>query len=343
MMAHPLILAVLLLDVLLLALIGKAAVKATRIALSWAPISNSRRQLQLERYAETAAIEMHWALVLSGLSTLTMIVLLTNVLPPLVPGAMCGTGVLEAMGGRGGRAIALRLLTFSVLYLWKLIENLNRTCPQAPLTPRAARMVLLALPLAGLTWMDTLRACLHLNPVQPVSCCALIYDDFRSALEAKVTAGWPDSFWLTGWLVGALAVAAMALMIWKGRKSGRGSIALLVLAALVWTPLAAIALVKVLSAYYYEVLAHHCPWCLFLPVYFGAGFALFGLLWGVGLETAGAWLARRCGQRVPQVAANAAGRVRTAGLRVALGVLLFLLLSGGPALLWRARFGVWLQ
>ena len=132
MMAHPLILTVLLLDVLLLALIGKAAVKSTMIVLSWAPSSASRKQLQLERLAETVSVEMNWALALSGLSTLTMIVLLTNVLPPLVPGAMCGTGVLQAMGGRGGRAIALRLLAFTALYFWKLIEDLNRTCPQAP-------------------------------------------------------------------------------------------------------------------------------------------------------------------------------------------------------------------
>jgi hypothetical protein len=113
-------------------------------------------------------------------------------------------------------------------------------------------------------------------------------------------------------------------------------------AAFLWVPVAAIALVRVLAAYHYGVLHHHCPWCLFLPVHGGVGYPLFGALMVAAFEGAAAWGAAAIAARYPVVEPAGAARVRRSGRRVVAAVLLFFLLSAGPALLWRLRFGVWM-
>jgi hypothetical protein len=51
----------------------------------------------------------------------------------------------------------------------------------------------------------------------------------------------------------------------------RGSGAMRCAVAILWSIGATTASVKqVWSAYYYQVLSHPCPWCLFLPDYYGA-------------------------------------------------------------------------
>ena len=112
MIWHPLLIAVVVGDVLSLLLWLGAAATAFQIAIKWIPQSANREQTQLERRAETARLSAKFSLVVFILSTALLIIGITNVLPAIVPGAMCGTGVLQATDGMGTQALIYRFFVF---------------------------------------------------------------------------------------------------------------------------------------------------------------------------------------------------------------------------------------
>jgi hypothetical protein len=326
MTRHPLLMGIAVMDGLALLLLIAAALTALRILAGWAPGSADRRQIELETAAEGAALHARIAFGFFAVSTVLLIAAIANALPPIVPGAMCGTGVLQATDGRGGRALLFRLLGLAALYLWRTTEDVNRSQPESPLAVPQARVLLLALPAVFLGAVDTVRAAGVLSSHGPVSCCAVIYDRVRSATGAGRTAGLPDGVWVWAFVVAGLLLLGAAGWAAAKRRPSMTSACLPAVASILWVPVAGIALVRVLAAYHYGVLHHHCPWCLFLPDHYGVGYPLFGALAVAVLEGPAAWVA--------------AGR--RAGRRIIAAVILFFLLSAGPAILWRLRFGVWM-
>ena len=115
-----------------------------------------------------------------------------------------------------------------------------------------------------------------------------------------------------------------------------------VLAAL-WSIAATVAVKQVGSAYYYQVLSHPCPWCLFLPDYYGAGFFIFGGVAVILMESTALWLADRTRCRYPVLADPAGERIQRSAWRIVIAMIGFTMLTLGPAIAWRLRTGVWLN
>lgn len=342
MIRHPLLMGVAVMDGLALLLLLASGLTAVRVLSGWNPGSADRRQIALETDAEGADLQARFAFWFFALSTVLLIVAVANALPPIVPGAMCGTGVLQATDGRGERALFFRLLGLMALYLWRTTEALNRSRPESPLTILQARLLLLAVPAVFLGVVDTIRAAGVLSSHGPVSCCAVIYDQVRSVTEANGSAGLSDAVWLWGFSLSGLLLLIASGWTTVNRRPTGAAARLLAMGALLWVPLAAVALVRALAAYHYGVLHHHCPWCLFLPDHYGVGYPLFGALAVAALEGPAAWTSAAISSRYPAVSDAAAVRVHLSGRRIVVAVPLFFLLSVGPALLWRLRFGVWM-
>jgi len=146
MIWHPLLIAVIVGDLLSLLLWLGAAATAFQIVIKWVPHSAGREQIQLERRAETARLAAKFSLAVFFLSTALFIIGITPVLPAIVPGAMCGTGVLQATDGLVGPALIFRFFVFFIMMLWLTYEKLNLSRPDAPLTRYNSRILLLALP-----------------------------------------------------------------------------------------------------------------------------------------------------------------------------------------------------
>ena len=118
MIWHPLLIAVVVGDALGLLLWLGAAGTAFQITVKWDPQSAHRKQIQLERRTETARLSAKFSLAVFIFSSILLIIGITNVLPAIVPGAMCGTGVLQATTGLGGRALIYRFLAFLIMILF---------------------------------------------------------------------------------------------------------------------------------------------------------------------------------------------------------------------------------
>lgn len=341
-MLHPLILAVLALDLCCAVLVGGAARVALGAALRWTPASASREQLRLERLCEVASMMGRLAFWLNLLGDVALVAAIAGALPDVVPGAMCGTGVVRASDGAAERALLTRGLALAGISAWHLLDRLDRTAPDSPLAPRAARAMLLCVPLVALATWDGIAFARSLDPYRVVTCCTFAPDVAAAAAEGAV--GGLSSLALPVAAAGALSVLLAGAWLWRSRQAAGWTLPPLALALLCfsWVPPAALALVLDLAPYRYQVLHHHCPWCLFLGEHGGSGYLLFGTLLLVLLEGGAAALAAWIGSRVPQVAVAARDRARAAGLRVALATLVFVVFAGGPALLWQVRFGVWM-
>ena len=343
MIFHPLLLSALVVDVLGMLFLWAAAFSAIGIVNGWSPESATGTQILLERRAETVSIQGRAGALLLLSSTLVLVIGITGVLPKLVPGAMCGTGVLQATQGAGGRALAVRGLALGLLAVWHLLDRLNRSQPDSPLATGAARALLLAAPAVFLAVMDTLRAFLRLDPHRPVDCCSVIYDQVRSATQAGSVSGIPDAYWIWGLVLGGAVVVFLGATLWRSRRQpGVRRAGLCSVATLLWIPVAATALVRSLAAYHYGVLQHRCPWCLFLPEHRLVGYLLFGALILAGAEATATLVCSMAAARLPALAKETLARSRAAGRRLAAAAVLFLALSGVPPILWRLRFGVWM-
>jgi hypothetical protein len=340
MIWHPMLLSVLIADFLGAALVFAAAVTALRITLNWSAGAADRRQLALEVKSESAVIQVRWALALFLFSFILWLIAISNIFASLIPGAMCGTGVMQAMGRDADSALVFRCLLLGALLFWNELENLNRSRPDHPLTLFNARILLAVIPAIFLTLFYTVRAVSHVDLQQPVNCCALVYDQFRTLSAARHTIGVADRYWVTAYLgLSALLLFCAARLRFSGSpRAGFG----LVLTTLMWLALAAVSLVNILSAYHYGVLQHHCPWCLFLPEHRLVGYPLYATLAVVLFETATAYLLPKASKNHPALDPAVCRRSRKAGTRIFLAGIIFLTLTLLPPIVWHLRFGTWM-
>lgn len=340
MIAHPLILCALVLDVCALAAIAATAAGAFRIALHWAPAAAGPMQLSLEAAAESVSIMGRLGVTLFAAAAGLLLVALTLVMPGLVPGAMCGTGVLQACHPAGRHAVMYRLAAFALLYLWSAADAVNSRHPMAPAAPVVARLMLFALPLAALAWASAWSTISLMDTHQPVDCCMVVYDQFSGPKDTTVTAGLPNTFWAGAFAVTTVmtAMAGLAAARWTGRTVAVVSSA----CVLLWAPSALVVMTQVLGPYVYGVLHHHCPWCLFTASGTWLGFPLLIAAGVAVLESAVmptmAWLAAGHSS----VGGPAGIRMAAAGRHAAAAVLFFAAVSTAPALWWYWRFGVWI-
>ena len=344
MIRHPLLIAVFMGDLISLLLLLAAAKTALKTVTEWAPQSAAGRQIQLERAVETGELTAKFALAAFFASTLVLLVGITNVLPAVIPGAMCGTGVLQATDGLGGPAVFFRLLVLGVIYIWLILAKLNNLRPDSPLTTSNARVLLLMLPLHLLAVSTTMQAVLRIDTHQPVDCCAVVYDQFSSLAVARQTAGISNTLWLLIFWTLSILVTFSSWQAWRAKPAGRvktsGWTALF---TLLWVPTAAVVLIRVFAAYYYQVLHHHCPWCLFLSDHKFVGIPLFFCLAVVVLEGPAAFITAKIAVNYPQFVQTAARRSKIAGLRILLAAGAFIGMVSLPAIFWRLQFGVWIH
>lgn len=345
MILHPLLLTVVLSDLVGLLFLLFAIWQTHGVLAGWRPHTNTARQLTLERQVEMAGWHASLSLGSFALGGLLLLVAVCHLLPALVPGAMCGTGVLQAAGPVGWRSLGFRCLALVVLGAVRLMVDLNQRTPTAPLARPLAKALLLALPLCGWTLWDTARAFLALDTHSPVSCCAVVYSQVEASAATTVSAtlSLPGPF-----MVAVLALVSSLMLVLlctdsaPGNPKGERAALLLPITATLWLPIAGTVLLTRFAAYHFEVLAHHCPWCLLLPEHGMVGYPLLGAFALMAMEAPLPWLARRLVQRHPDCAPAAVQRIARVRRRILLAMAVYWLVGGLPAIIWRLRYGVWI-
>jgi hypothetical protein len=340
MILSPLLLAVVVSDIVGLFFLGMAVAQTYGVLEDWRPASNAPRQLTLERRAEMAGLYSHLTLGCFALGGLLLLVAICHYLPEVVPGAMCGTGVLQAAGLPGWRALAFRFLALTILGMAGLIVGLNQGTPTAPLAPPLARTLLLALPLCGWTLWDTARAFLALDTHAPVSCCAVVYSKVAQTTHMGSLSTLPGPL-----LVSLLALLSglILILLFSARIKANLRGPLVLVSVALWWPLAARVLLTRFAAYHFEVLAHRCPWCLFLPEHGLVGYPLLAAFLVMAMEAPVPWLVHLLARRYPDCEPAVVRRCNKVRGRILMAMVVFWMVAGLPALIWRLRYGVWMQ
>ena len=158
MIGHPILISVAAVDLLTLAALAASLFAVFPVSVRWEPGSADRAQLMLERRAEAGTMAAYATTICLLLSTVLLVAAFSLVLPRTIPGAMCGTGVLQAAGDAGARALGFRLLALLCLSAWQLLEGLNSSRPDAPLTETGVRVLLASSPVVLLGIAETQRA-----------------------------------------------------------------------------------------------------------------------------------------------------------------------------------------
>lgn len=337
------LLAVMAADMMAILLILSASKTAYDVLLSWNPESADRKQLRLEIAVEMSSIKVRggaWALFFSSI---VLLVAISNALPGIIPGAMCGKGVMQATGDMGNRALAFRFAAIFLLFVRTGLDKLDRTTTGASLIQTNAGLLLMALPLLFFSITSTFQSIAGLEVQKPVQCCAALYDAVRSTQNIFMGTRTPDVFWIAAFITGTglMLASAFRMTLGAGFQNGRKSMIVMVLCFL-WATVAAITLVRVLSAYHYQVLHHHCGWCLFLDEHRLVGYPLFGALAAAVFESTMAFASARIGYKYPRLKLKASERIRKAGIRLMIAISTFLTISAVPAVLWRIKYGVWI-
>ena len=345
MIWHPAALAVWLMDLTAWLVYLGAVWRLLRILPDWQPGSSGPQQLWREQALELTRFQGRWVAVLLTGAFLVLVVGISNLWPCLVPGAMCGTGVLQAMGPPGQQTLLYRGLTLMVFYAWWVVVRIDSCRPEGVLALLQARLLLLSLPFMIMSSYTLAKALSALTSQAPVSCCAVLYAQIgRGGWDGIFSAAiFSTSEWTTIILACSAAVAIWSACLWRSALSGRLFVCVSAGLVAVWLATAFTGLKLGVAPYIYEVLRHPCPWCLFLFEHGAVGFVIFGLMAVVVFEAMAGLIAASTGRRHPVLTEPAGRRSRQAGRNVMLGTLLFMVLAAMPALLWRVRFGGWID
>jgi hypothetical protein len=314
-----------------------AMARAVDIVLNWSPEETGVDQLRRERRAEAVSLLASGALASLSVTALAGLVGIAWVWPALVPGAMCGTGVLQAMGAAGSRAMLFWAITLSILYVWRVLHRLDRDHPREPATQNGARLILAASPLLALSLISSWQALMHMDAVPTVSCCAAVYDRVLDGTADAHRVGLNPWFSLA---CQALLLILSLICVWRPQWPWAWWAAPLGIA---WAAGSTVAVKHVWSAYVYQVLSHPCPWCLFLPDHHGIGFPVFGCMAVIVMESLAVATAHRARVQFTDLNRPATDRIRRAAIRILVCLAGFTLLTVGPAVAWRLRTGAWLD
>jgi hypothetical protein len=341
---HPLLLAILSAQFMALLLMLAACPTWVNTSLNWHPLVADPGQLSLEAKAEGASILGRGAFWLSLFSAGLLVFGIANIFHEDIPGAMCGTGVCQAMSSNGSARLLLYTgLLLLLLTLWVELDKLNRMLAEMSLTQTSGRLFLAIPVVAVLTVKQTWQAFSGIRPHQPVDCCAVVYDQFSTVEQATRFFGLGDHGWIAAFMVLSILLFMLSGVLSVSRND-RPRVRFIVAAvSWLWLPVAALVLVNILSAYHYEVLHHHCPWCLFLGEHHLVGYPLFGAMALIGMEGATLFILPVLVKHNIDSYRAAQVRCRQAAKKIIMAQLAFLIIAVLPAIVWRLRYGVWMS
>ncbi|MGA6926302.1 MAG: hypothetical protein WBY88_11515, partial [Desulfosarcina sp.] len=122
------------------------AMHAFDVMLNWSPNQADADQLRRERRTESAVLLGHWALGCLAVAAMTGLAGIAVAWHRSIPGAMCGTGVLQALGTDGSRAMIFWGASLTLLYAWRVLDRLDGQNPASVLTRDNARVIVSAAP-----------------------------------------------------------------------------------------------------------------------------------------------------------------------------------------------------
>jgi hypothetical protein len=323
MFLQPPVLALLLVSVVEMLVFAGIAPFALAVVRHWDLSASTARQLTLEKRTRLVTALMTFLAVLEML-VLPVFVFTADQLAPLLTGAMCAVGALNAHPA-GFQALIAHVLAWLAAATWLALDHLDHQVPSYPLTRVTHVVALGTLPVFGAAAVLQWRYFLGLDPAVITSCCARVFAPGTETWAGQL-ATWPPAAAATVFIsTTALAIGAA----WLLRRRRAGSWLTLVggLAGLAVLPATITAVVSFIGPAVYDDVLHHCPFCLLKAEYGYRGYTLY--LPGFVSAAGGAGLlATLAGSRQPDLRGVVTHVRRRWAAAVLIGVVLVLGAAG---------------
>ncbi len=293
---------------------------ALRIFFKWDFQAFTPEQFKLEQGAyliNTIAIfvfVMKFGLILYFAYTL-------DTLANLIPGAMCGAGVIRA-NGYGSPLLVLKLVILFLLILWFYLNHYDlESRTYAWFRQKSLLFMLIVLLVGGEWWLDFAYFA-NIDTHQAVSCCSTLFGQLEGAN--------PLPFGLnttTLLILFYLLFSVTLLSLWSKARY------LYILSNLLFIYIAYYAVVYFFGTYIYQLPTHKCPFCMLQVEYHYVGyfiwFSLFiGSFLGINGVLISLWLSLPLSKRMGYWVMGLLG--------------FFVLLCSAYPLVYYVKNGVWL-
>lgn len=263
------------LEALLLGLLTVAALNALAILRRWDFRTVTAAQYRLEKRSYLVVLIILFALA-AKIVLLPFFAYLLDRLAAVVPGAMCGAGVMAA-NGYGRPLLLLKVVILAGAGLWLMVNRADLAARDYPHFRAKLRLFL------GLYLLVVVEAVLdvlyltHISTLTPVQCCSVIYGlsgDNKPLPLGLDTGLLLALFYLLYGLTVVLAVA-------RYRLAG-------LLASAAFLYVGYLAVVDFFGTYIYQLPTHKCPFCMLQREYGYVGYLVWGsLLLGTFFGAAG--------------------------------------------------------
>ena len=184
----------------------------------------------------------------------------------LIPGAMCGAGVVKA-NEYGNPLLALKIIILFLSGLWLSMNSIDLKEKNYPYLKLKSWFFILLFLLLSVEFLLDILYFTHIETTNPVSCCSVIFGQTGGANGLPFGLDIPKLlilFYLLFALVILTTVSELAVMS--------------IVSSLLFGVIAYYAVVYFFGTYIYELPTHLCPFCMLQDHYFYVGYLLWGML-----------------------------------------------------------------
>jgi len=187
-------------------------------------------------------------------------------LADLIPGAMCGAGVIKA-NVYGNPLLSLKIVILFLSGIWLSINQIDLKAKNYPYLKLKSWFFVAIFLLLSMEFLLDLLYFTHIETTKAVSCCSVIFGQTGGANGLPFGLDIPKLlmlFYLLYALVILTIFSDLALMS--------------IIASLLFAVVAYYAVVYFFGTYIYELPTHQCPFCMLQDHYYYVGYAVWGFL-----------------------------------------------------------------
>jgi len=243
----------------------------------WDFNSFSIKQTKLEKQSYLLSTIATFIFTLK-LTLLIYFVYMIDSLSIIIPGAMCGAGVISA-NGYGMNLLFVKLITIFTFLLFLTLNNLDLKAKNYPLLKFKSWVLLLGILLIFLETFLDVAYLFNIDLSTPVSCCSALFGNLEGAN--------PLPFGLDKSMLLILFYTLFASVVLSILLENRllSSVVLILFGVIAYY-----AIVYFFGTYIYELPTHKCPFCMMQKEYFYIGYFVwgtlfstlfFGLIWAI--------------------------------------------------------------
>ena len=186
-------------------------------------------------------------------------------LSAIVPGAMCGAGVISA-NDFGNPLLLLKILILFFVGIWLIINHEDLKAKNYPYTRKKFWFYAIIFIMIVTSYVLEISYFTNISLEKPVSCCSVIFglsgtNSLPFGLDAIMIVA-----------IFYLLVLLNILFIWQKQAFP------LALSSLLFLFVAYYAITHFFGTYIYQLPTHICPFCMLQGEYFYIGYLLWGLL-----------------------------------------------------------------